>query len=59
MMQIYYLCECINNNSIKLMLQYFEVIGQATKGSRRIPRHIEAMKDVVTCDKSRGVGSTL
>jgi predicted MPP superfamily phosphohydrolase len=32
MMQIYYLCECINNNSIKLMLQFFEVIGQATKG---------------------------
>ena len=58
MMQIYYLCECINNNSIKLMLHY-EVIGQATKGSRRIPRHTEAMKDVVTCDKSRGVGSTL
>ena len=59
MMQIYYLCEGINNNSIKLMLQFFEVIGQATKGSRRIPRHTEAMKDVVTCDKSRGVGSTL
>ena len=58
MMQIYYLCECINNNSIKLMLQ-IEVIGQATKGSRRIPRHTEAMKDVVTCEKSRGVGSTL
>ena len=57
-MQIYYLCECINNNSIKLMLQ-IEVIGQATKGSRRIPRHTEAMKDVVTCEKSRGVGSTL
>ena len=40
------------------MLQFFEVIGQATKGSRRIPRHTEAMKDVVTCDKSRGVGNT-
>ena len=58
-MQIYYWCLCINNNSIELMLQFFEVIGQATKGSWRIPRHIEAMKDVVTCDKSRGVGSTL
>ena len=33
--------------------------GQATKGSRWIPRHTEAMKDVVTCDKSRGAGNTL
>ena len=33
--------------------------GQATKGSRRIPWHTEAMKDVVTCDKSRGAGNTL
>ena len=34
-------------------------IGQATKGSRWIPWHTEAMKDVVTCDKSRGAGNTL
>ena len=32
--------------------------GQATKGSRWIPWHTEAMKDVVTCDKSRGAGNT-
>ena len=50
----------INNNEIgSTLLRIIEVIGQATKGSRRIPRHTEAMKDVVTCDKSRGVGSTL
>ncbi len=36
-----------------------EINGQATKGSRWIPWHTEAMKDVVTCDKSRGAGSTL
>jgi hypothetical protein len=35
------------------------LIGQATKGSRWIPWHTEAMKDVVTCDKSRGAGNTL
>ena len=35
------------------------IFGQATKGSRWIPWHTEAMKDVVTCDKSRGAGSTL
>ena len=34
-------------------------ICQATKGSRWIPWHTEAMKDVVTCDKSRGAGNTL
>lgn len=31
--------------------------GQATKGLRWIPRHREAMKDVVTYDKLRGAGS--
>ena len=36
-----------------------DFIGQATKGSRWIPWHTEAMKDVVTCDKSRGAGNTL
>jgi hypothetical protein len=35
------------------------LIGQATKGSRWIPWHTEAMKDVVTCEKSRGAGNTL
>jgi hypothetical protein len=35
------------------------LIGQATKGSRWIPWHTEAMKDVFTCDKSRGAGKTL
>ena len=38
---------------------FIEINGQATKGSRWIPWHTEAMKDVVTCDKSRGAGSTL
>ena len=33
--------------------------GQATKGLRRIPRHTEAMKDVVTDETSRGAGSRL
>ncbi len=32
--------------------------GQATKGSRWIPRHVEAKKDVATDDMLRGVGST-
>ena len=36
-----------------------EVYGQATKSSWWIPWHAEAMKDVVTCDKSRGAGYTL
>ncbi len=27
--------------------------GQATKGRRWMPRHFEAMKDVVSCDKLR------
>lgn len=31
--------------------------GQATKGSRWIPRHAEAKKDVATDDKLRGAGS--
>jgi hypothetical protein len=31
--------------------------GQATKGLRWIPRHRKAMKDVVTDDTLRGVGS--
>ncbi len=26
MMQIYYLCKCINNNSIKLMLQFLKLL---------------------------------
>lgn len=26
MMQIYYLCECINNNSIELMLQFLKLL---------------------------------
>ena len=43
-------------NSLKPVEIY---IGQATKGSRWIPWHTEAMKDVVTCDKSRGAGNTL
>ena len=44
---------------IQLTCQLESENGQATKGSRRIPWHTEAMKDVVTCDKSRGAGSTL
>ena len=38
---------------------YLEEIGQATKGSWWIPRHIEAKKDVVTDETSRGAGSGL
>jgi hypothetical protein len=30
--------------------------GQATKGTRWMPRHQEAMKDVETCEKPRGAG---
>ena len=30
--------------------------GQATKGTRWMPRHQEAMKDADTCEKPRGVG---
>ena len=33
--------------------------GQATKGSRWIPRHTEAMKDVVTDETPRGAGNKL
>ena len=34
-----------------------DVRGQATKGSRWIPRHTEAMKDVVTDETLRGAGN--
>jgi hypothetical protein len=30
--------------------------GQATKGTRWMPRHQETMKDVETCEKPRGAG---
>ena len=30
--------------------------GQVTKRTRRMPRQLEAMKDVGACDKARGVG---
>ena len=33
--------------------------GQATKGTRWMPRHQEAMKDAETCDKPRGAGLEL
>jgi hypothetical protein len=32
--------------------------GQATKGGRWMPWHIEAMKDVASCDKPRRGAST-
>ena len=32
---------------------------KANKGIRWMPRHLEAMKDVVSCDKLRGVAHTL
>ncbi len=32
----------------------FGEFGQATKGIRWMPRRLEAMKDVVSCDKLRG-----
>jgi hypothetical protein len=33
--------------------------GQATKGTRWMPRHQEAMKDAETCEKPRGAGLEL
>ena len=47
------------SESVSTTASVLEMNGQATKGSRRIPWHTEAMKDVVTCDKSRGAGNTL
>ena len=47
------------SESVSTTASVLEINGQATKGSRRIPWHTEAMKDVVTCDKSRGAGNTL
>ena len=47
------------SESVSTTASVLEINGQATKGSRRIPWHTEATKDVVTCDKSRGAGSTL
>ena len=32
---------------------------QVRKGTRWMPRHRQAMKDVATCDKPRGAGSRL
>ena len=36
-----------------------KVGGQATKGTRWMPWRQEAMKDVVSCDKFRGVANRL
>ena len=47
------------SESVSTTASVLEMNGQATKSSRRIPWHTEAMKDVVTCDKSRGAGNTL
>ena len=33
--------------------------GQATKGVRWMPWHMQAKKDVASCDKPRGVASKL
>ena len=41
-----------NVRAIDLLRLY----GQATKRKRRMPRRQEAMKDVVACEKPRGVG---
>ena len=48
-----------DSESVSTTASVLEINGQATKGSRWIPWHTEAMKDVVTCDKSRGAGNTL
>ena len=34
-------------------LQDKQHFGKATKGVRGMPRHMEAMKDVISCDKPR------
>ena len=47
------------SESVSTTASVLEMNGQATKSSRWIPWHTEAMKDVVTCDKSRGAGNTL
>ena len=48
-----------HSESVSTTASVLEMNGQATKSSRRIPWHTEAMKDVVTCDMSRGAGYTL
>ena len=68
-MTFFWLCRAIrslmndsvmnHSESVSTTASVLEMNGQATKSSRRIPWHTEAMKDVVTCDKSRGAGNTL
>ncbi len=46
--------EC--NEELEQYVKTILVYGQVTKRIRWMPRQLEAMKDVVTCDKPRGVG---
>ena len=41
--------------SKQLFRNYFGLYGQVTKRIRWMPRQLEAMKDVIVCDKLRGV----
>ena len=43
----------LSNNGVK---QSFKLYGQANKRIRWMPRQLEAMKDVVACDKLGGAG---
>ena len=41
------------------MLKNTKLFGKATKGVRWMPWHMEAMKDVISCDKPRGGANNL
>ena len=40
-------------SDIEVLLLVSKFYGQATKGTRWMPWHFEAMKDVASCDKLR------
>ena len=42
--------------SLSVVRDSFGLYGQVTKRTWWMPRQLEAMKDVVACDKSRGAG---
>ena len=54
-------CNCKRRVAIILVAKaiQLQVGGQATKGARWMPWRQEAMKDVVSCDKLRGVANRL
>ena len=45
----------LSNDTFPIRFTHFD--GQATKGTRRMPWHQEAMKGVVSCDKLREAAS--